>query len=188
MLAPRFAVPMADDSAFDSAAIVLRTRHTFDAPIGQVWAALDSDRAWSWLPFGCGVRYDEPVRRAGMEREMGTVSAPWRFLWIQRERFWRYEPPHRITYSAVAGTWPLLKLWAEDYVLTSVPGGCTLDWTVALTPRFFSWMPLRWLQPFLRVAFSWGIRPGLRSHIERLDGPDRGRTYVPDATGDTGER
>ncbi|SIL89361.1 Polyketide cyclase / dehydrase and lipid transport [Mycobacteroides abscessus subsp. abscessus] len=123
----------ADDSAFESAAIVLRTSHTFEVPRGQVWAALDSDHAWSWLPFGCGVRYDEPCRRVGMEREMGTVSAPWRFLWIQRERFWRYEAPHRLTYSAVAGTWPLLQLWAEDYVLTSTPGGCTVDWTVAIT-------------------------------------------------------
>ncbi len=77
MLAPKYRIPMsADDSAFESAAIVLRTSHTFDAPRGQVWAALDSDHAWSWLPFGCGVRYDEPCRRVGMEREMGTVAVP----------------------------------------------------------------------------------------------------------------
>ncbi|ETZ95876.1 polyketide cyclase / dehydrase and lipid transport family protein [Mycobacteroides abscessus MAB_030201_1061] len=170
---PTCPIPVADDSAFESAAIVLRTSHTFDAPVGQVWAALDSDHAWSWLPFGCGVRYDEPDRRAGMEREMGTVSAPWRFLWIQRERFWRYDPPHRITYSAVAGTWPLLKLWAEDYVLTGTPDGCVLEWTVAITPRFVSWMPLRWLQPLLRAVFTWGMRPGLRSLIELLDGSGR---------------
>lgn len=123
--------------------------------------------------FGCGVRYDEPDRCAGMEREMGTVSAPWRFLWIQRERFWRYDPPHRITYCAVAGTWPLLKLWAEDYVLTGTADGCVLEWTVAITPRFVSWMPLRWLQPLLRAVFTWGLRPGLRSLIELLDGPGR---------------
>ncbi|MBB4852793.1 hypothetical protein HNP40_000159 [Mycobacteroides chelonae] len=175
MLAPKCLIPVADDTAFESAAIVLRTSHTFPVPIGQVWAALDSDHAWSWLPFGCGVRYDESQRRVGMEREMGTVSAPCRFLWIQRERFWRYEPPHRITYGAVAGTWPLLKLWAEDYVLTSVPEGCVLEWTVALTPRFVSWLPLRWLQPLLRAVFAWGIRPGLRSLIELLDSPSQTR-------------
>ncbi|MFA4080667.1 SRPBCC family protein [Mycobacteroides salmoniphilum] len=172
MLAPKCRVPMSDDSAFESAAIVLRTSHTFDVPLGQVWTALDSDRAWSWLPFGCGVRYDEPRRAVGMEREMGTVSVPWRFLWIQRERFWRYEPPHRITYSAVAGTWPLLKLWAEDYVLTSTLGGCTVHWTVAITPRFVSGLPLRWLQPLLRVVFAWGFRPGMRSLMARLNSAD----------------
>lgn len=167
VLAPRFAVPEADDSAFESAAIVLRTSHTFDAPIERVWAALDGDRAWSWLPFGCGVRYDDPQRRAGMEREMGTVAGPWRFLWIQRERFWRYEPPNRITYSATAGTWPLLNLWAEDYTLRSVPGGCTVDWTVAITPRFIGQLPLRWTQPLLRFVFTLGFRPGMRSLIAR---------------------
>lgn len=177
MLAPKYRIPPADDSAFESAAIVLRTSHTFDAPIGQVWAALDGDHAWSWLPFGCGVRYDEADRRVGMEREMGTVSAPWRFLWIQRERFWRHEPPHRITYGAVAGTWPLLELWAEDYVLTSVPGGCRLDWTVAITPRFVSRLPLRWLQPLLQLVFTWGIRPGLRSLIDLLESPYRTPGY-----------
>lgn len=172
MLAPTCRVPMSDDSAFESAAIVLRTAHTFNVPLDQVWAALDSDHAWSWLPFGCGVRYDEPRRSVGMEREMGTVSEPWRFLWIQRERFWRYEPPHRITYSAVAGTWPLLKLWAEDYVLTPTPGGCTVHWTVAITPRFLSALPLRWLQPLLRVVFAWGFRPGMRSLIALLESAD----------------
>ncbi|WP_394327106.1 hypothetical protein [Mycobacteroides abscessus] len=40
MLAPTCPIPVADDSAFESAAIVLRTSHTFDAPVGQVWAAL----------------------------------------------------------------------------------------------------------------------------------------------------
>ncbi len=66
MLAP-CRIPMSDDSAFESAAIVLRTAHTFNLPLGQVWTALDSDQTWSWLPFGCGVRYDELRRAVGME-------------------------------------------------------------------------------------------------------------------------
>ncbi len=45
ILAPKCRIPMSDDSAFESAAIVLRTAHTFNVPVGQVWTALDSDRA-----------------------------------------------------------------------------------------------------------------------------------------------
>lgn len=178
MLAPKYRIPMsADDSAFESAAIVLRTSHTFEVPRGQVWAALDSDHAWSWLPFGCGVRYDEPCRRVGMEREMGTVSAPWRFLWIQRE----------ILAVRGAASAHLLSGGRNLAPVAAVGRGLRADQHSGRlhrrldggdNPRFVSGLPLRWLQPLLRVVFAWGFRPGMRSLIALLEGTDISRDAV----------
>ncbi len=171
----QFPIRDVDDAVFDRAAIVLRTTHDFAATPSAVWSALDGDQAWTWLPFGCGVEYDEPVRRVGMERGMGCVTAPWRFIWIQRERFWRYEPGSRITYSAYSASWPLLHEWAENYTLIPNPaGGTRIEWTVALTPRFVSWLPLTWLQPPLRMIFTLGFRPGMRRLIARTADPEAG--------------
>ncbi|MET9492908.1 SRPBCC family protein [Nocardia sp. NPDC006630] len=159
-----------DDSVFNSAALVFTIEGTFDAPVQAVWTAIDDDRAWSWLPFpGVGVQYDSPARGVGVVREMGSVFAPWRFLWVEREHFWRYEPNQRITFGVVSGNWMqylLVRQYAEDKTFADLGDGRTkVVWTVAVTPRlplrFSTWFPSVW-----RTAYRFGgVGPFFRRRV-----------------------
>lgn len=149
-----------DDSVFDTAALVFTVERVVDAPRWAVWTALDDDQAWRWLPIPCvGVRYDSAERGAGVIREMGSVFDPLRLLWVERERFWRYEPGHRITFGVVSANWMqylLVRQYAEDMTFTDVDADRTeVVWTVAVTPR----LPLRfatWFPPVWRAAYRLG--------------------------------
>ncbi|MFI1919236.1 SRPBCC family protein [Nocardia sp. NPDC020380] len=160
-----------DDSVFDTAALVFTTEYEFDAPPSAVWTALDDDHAWKWLPFpGVGVRYDSPDRGEGVVREMGSVFAPWRFGWVEREHFWRYEPGKRITFGVVSGNWSqylLVRQYAEDVTFDEIPGGTKVVWTVAVTPR----LPLRfatWFPPVWKIAYRIGFGPGMRKRLREI--------------------
>ncbi|MFJ4654148.1 SRPBCC family protein [Nocardia sp. NPDC088792] len=186
-----------DDSVFDTAALVFKTEYRFDAPPSAVWTALDDDHAWKWLPFpGVGVRYDSPARGVGVVREMGSVFDPWRFGWIEREHFWRYEPNKRITFGVVSGNWSqylLVRQYAEDVTFDEIDGGGTkLVWTVAVTPRG----PLRaatWFPPAWKLAYHIGFGPGMRKRLRALAAGQPTLTPVPPngaraaATSTTGE-
>jgi hypothetical protein len=56
-------------------------------------------------------------------------------LVVARERYYRWEPGRRQTFSAVQATVPALRRLAEDYVLEGTPGGSRLVWTVAVEPH-----------------------------------------------------
>ncbi|MFE3193581.1 SRPBCC family protein [Nocardia sp. NPDC059240] len=162
-----------DDSVFDSAALVFTIESTFDAPVRAVWTAIDDDRAWSWLPFPrLGVRYDSAARGVGVVRDMGSVFEPLRFLWVEREKFWRYEPDRRITFGVVSGNWMqylLVRQYAEDMTFADLGADRTkLVWTVAVTPR----LPLRfstWFPPLWRTAYRiGGIGPLFRLRVAEV--------------------
>ncbi|WP_194820214.1 SRPBCC family protein [Nocardia sp. XZ_19_385] len=162
-----------DDSVFDSAALVFTVERIFDAPVQAVWTALDDEHAWKWLPIPrSGVHYDAPARGAGVVREMGSVFAPLRFLWVEREKFWRYEPNQRITFGVVSGNWSqylLVRQYAEDMTFADIGDGRTrLVWTVAVTPRlavrFATWFPPLW-----RAAYSLGgVGPLFRRRVAHV--------------------
>lgn len=149
--------PPSDESAFETASLVFDTEYTFDASPDEVWELLDSNAMFEWLPFpGVGVTYPSQERGVGVVREMGSVTSPFRALWIQREEFWRHERPRQMSYNAVTGTWIyslLVRNYAENMILTPLPdGGTKLTWTVATTLRY----PLRWtkyLKPVWRLAY-----------------------------------
>ncbi|MBL1079849.1 SRPBCC family protein [Nocardia sp. 2] len=162
-----------DDSVFDTAALVFTIEPTFNAPLHAVWTALDDDRAWSWLPFPrLGVKYDSPARGVGVVRDMGSVFHPLRFLWVERERFWRYEPLRRITFGVVSGNWMqylAVRQYAEDMVFTDLGDNRTkVAWTVAVTPRGIlrigTWFPAAW-----RLAYHiGGTGPLMRRRVAQV--------------------
>lgn len=158
---------------FTESSIVIRTRHSFDYPVADVFAAIDSDDAWRWLAPTCGVTYLEPgpdgaARGVGVVREMGSVRNPLRWVWRQREVFTEYETNRGFAYYATHGSWPLLRSWAEEYRFEPTSeNSCTLTWTVALTPVIVGRLPLHWTEPPLRWAFTLGFRPGLRRLVRR---------------------
>ncbi|MBF6236973.1 Polyketide cyclase / dehydrase and lipid transport [Nocardia otitidiscaviarum] len=162
-----------DDSVFDTAALVFTVDRIIDAPLRAVWTAFDDDRAWSWLPIPrTGVRYDSPARGVGVIREMGSVFDPLRVLWVERERFWRYEPQRRITFGVVSGTWMqylLVRQYAEDMTFEDLGGDRTaVAWTVAVTPR----LPLRfatWFPPLWRLAYRVaGVGPLFERRVHEI--------------------
>ncbi|WP_405494466.1 SRPBCC family protein [Nocardia sp. NBC_00511] len=167
------AVPLGDDAIFDNAALVFTIEQQFAAPVSAVWDAFDNDHAWKWLPFpGVGVHYDSAARGVGVVREMGSVFAPWRFGWVERERFWRYEPDKRITFGVVSGNWSqylAVRHYAEDMTFDELPdGGTKVRWTVAVTPR----LPLRfatWFPPVWKVAYHVGLGNSFRRHMRKFE-------------------
>lgn len=155
------------------AAIVVRTVHRFDLPASDVFGALDGDSAWRWLAPTCGVDYlaaaaDGSPRGVGVVREMGSVRRPLRWVWRQREVFTGYEKNRQMTYYASHASWPLLRLWAEDYRIEPTSAdSCVLTWTVSTTPVLLGRFLLRWTVPLLRPIFILSIRPGLRRLARR---------------------
>lgn len=157
----------------DDAAIVVRTQHDFEYPSHVVFEAIDSDEAWRWLAPCCGVEYLTPAddggrRGVGMTRYMGAVRRPLRWVWRQHEVFVAYEPGRRVKYEATHATWPLLRLWVEEYVVEpTASGACRLTWTVWWTPIGIGGLPLRWSEPVMRRIFAVSLRPGLRRLVRR---------------------
>ncbi|GAB2532920.1 SRPBCC family protein [Nocardia heshunensis] len=173
------AQPAVDDTVFDTAALVITVEGVFDAPVQAVWTAIDDDRAWSWLPAPCvGVIYPSEARGVGVVREMGSVFAPLRSVWVEREKFWRYVPNERITFGVVSGNWSqflLVRLYAEDMTFADLGDGRSkVVWTIAVTPR----LPLRfstWFPPLWRGAYRLvGIGPLFRRRVAEV-----ARTITP---------
>lgn len=128
------------DATIANASLTFTVRRSLDASVEAVWEAVDDDHAWEWLPFpGVGVRYDSPERGVGVVREMGSVHGIVRALWVERERFWRYEPYQRITFGVVSGNWLqylLVREYAENMEFApNSTGGTDVTWDIAVTPR-----------------------------------------------------
>ncbi|RDI54092.1 SRPBCC family protein [Nocardia mexicana] len=162
-----------DDTLFDTAALVFTIEKTFDAPVHAVWTAIDDEHAWKWLPFpGTGVKYDSPARGVGMVREMGSPFGVFRVLWVEREKFWRYEPNQRITFGVVSGNWMqylLVRQYGEDKTFADLGDGRTkVVWTIAVTPR----LPLRfstWFPPVWKAAYRlFGIGPLFQRRVDEI--------------------
>lgn len=157
----------------DRAAIIVKTVHNFEFTANEVFEAIDSDDAWRWLAPCCGVQYltlssSGERRGVGMTRYMGAVRQPLRWVWRQHEVFTAYEAGRRVKYEATQATWPLLRLWVEEYVVTPTsPRSCSLTWTVWWTPILMGWLPLRWTEPIMRWIFTVSIRPGLRRLVRK---------------------
>ncbi len=170
-----------DDSTLTSASLVFTVRTTVDAPVEAVWQAFDDDHAWQWLPFpGVGVRYPSPDRGVGVVREMGSVHGIVRALWVEHERFWRYEPLERITFGVVSGNWMqymLVREYAENMDFApNRAGGTEVVWTVAVTPRlllrFAKYAPGLW-----RLAYTYvGLGPAFTRRVAAVVAQGSGPT------------
>ena len=151
-----------DESFFDTAPYVHSYPVDLPVPADQVWAALTSDQsmgAWklpvkslTWTtprPFGVGT-----------EREVILTGSSFGI----RERFFRWDEGKRMTFSATECSRPLLRRFAEDYVVEERPGGSRFTWTIALDPA----PKARWLfrasDPLNRVAFR-AVPRAARKHF-----------------------
>ncbi|MFG1790640.1 SRPBCC family protein [Nocardia sp. NPDC049149] len=144
----------------DKAALVVTVEHTFDATPEQVWAALDTNGLYSWLPLVNGMRYPNGDRGVGATRVFdGTLVAG-------VEEVVARDEGRRIALTATKSSVPfVMKSIAEEYVLTPTDAGATtLTWTLAVHPRFGGLLPLQIFAPLARPIARWSLR-GLGTRI-----------------------
>ncbi len=148
--ARRFRVAPVSDSNLrefidKKASLSITTEVTFPDSADQVWAALLSEEAYGWLPTVKGVRYVEGTPSVGARRAvLGTFVA-------FEEQIVVFEPCRRIVVSATGASLFGLAAAVQEFVVTPrAKGGSTLRWSVAGTPKFVSFLPLRLATPFVR--------------------------------------
>jgi Polyketide cyclase / dehydrase and lipid transport len=140
-----FPLAEAGDEFLDSAPF--RYCHSVEVPLSpdQVWAELTADNtmaSWNRLPIVTGIRWISP-RPFGVDT-MREVTVAHGALKI-RERYFRWDEGKRKTFCGIETSLPLLRRFAEDYVVEPTPTGSRFTIVVAAEPR-------RQLTPLLRVA------------------------------------
>jgi hypothetical protein len=122
-----YTLELVDDAFFSTAPLVVPAPVELDAPPARVWAALGSDRMWSWAPIIDRVTWLTPhgvgcVRRLRLLK-VNTIE----------EEFYRWDEGVRATFRVVAQSRPLLNGLAEDFLLEPLDGGARtrLTWTMA---------------------------------------------------------
>lgn len=159
----------------DTSPFLTQVRYEFpDVTPDELWDVVSSARMWSWLPTVWGCRYP-PGESIGV----GTVRDYQMFVhhWLifaQRERILRWEPGHRLSYTADDATLPIFGTWYEDYrVEEGRHGGSVLNWTMAVRIRFLGAIPLRWVSPVFARIFRFGLR-GVRREVNMgIHAPER---------------
>lgn len=158
---PAYPLRHVDDAFLTDAPLVVRSTVRLDAAPSAVWAALDSDRMWSWLPVVDRLEWRSPrphgpgaIRRL---RLGGLVTVD--------EEFYRWDEERRATFRVVGQSRKVLDALIEDFALEPHGTGTALTWTMAAAPLKGAGLPLGLLAPLLRpgntLALS-GIRTLLR--------------------------
>ncbi|MFI9405478.1 SRPBCC family protein [Nocardia sp. NPDC052316] len=144
----------------NTAGFVVTTAHTFDASPERVWAALDTNGFFSWLPLINGMRYPDQDRGVGATRVFDG------FLVAGAEQVVAREEGHRLALTATTSSVPFaVKSIAEEYVLSPTDSGATtLTWTLAAQPRLGWLLPYQLFAPLARPFARWSLR-GLASRL-----------------------
>lgn len=137
----------------DKAAFVVTAERTFDASPERVWAALDTNGLFSWLPLINGMRYPNGARSVGATRVFDGL------LVAGEEQVIAREEGHRLALTATKSSVPfVMKSIAEEYVVSATDSGdTTLTWTLAAHPRFGRLLPLRMFAPLARPVARWSL-------------------------------
>ncbi|KAA8890462.1 SRPBCC family protein [Nocardia colli] len=144
----------------DKAAFVVTAEQTFDAEPGRVWAALDTNGLFSWLPLINGMRYRDGARGVGSTRVFDGL------LVAGEEQVIAREEGHRLALTATKSSVPfVMKSIAEEYVVRPTDSGATtLTWTLAVHPRLGGLLPVQMFAPLARPVARWSLR-GLSTRI-----------------------
>jgi uncharacterized protein YndB with AHSA1/START domain len=122
----------ADETFFDTAPYVYRYPVDLAVPPERVWESLTSDRALA--DWGLGLRSLEwtSPRPFGV----GTTRSVALFgnSFAIRERFFRWEDGSRKSFHGTELSRPLLRRFAEDYLVEKTADGSRFTWTIALEP------------------------------------------------------
>lgn len=141
----------ADDDFIASAPHVFRYQKRFAAPPAKVWESLTSDEsltAWSsmikeltWTsprPFGVGTT-----------REVLPPGGP-----RVRERYFRWNEGHSHAFYVYESSLPLLRRFAEDYLVEPDGDGTLFTWVVAMEPKGALALPFKVMAPVMKASFG----------------------------------
>lgn len=140
------------DRYFDKEATWAATvETTVPVAAGQVWQRLSAGDYLGVVPFVAGPRI------VGLDLSYRAV------LIALSERIVRNDPARELVAVGTGLSVPLLLAsFAERWVLVPEGPGTTVRWTVAFTPQWIGWFPLRWtafvVRPFLRAVLNMAIR------------------------------
>jgi hypothetical protein len=121
-----------DETFFDTAPYVYRFPVELSVSPQRVWESLTSDRALA--DWGLGLRSLEwtSPRPFGVGTTR-SIELTGRAVTIH-ERFFRWEEGSRKSFYAVELSRPLLRSFAEDYLVEKTSTGSRFTWTIALEP------------------------------------------------------
>jgi len=161
-----YSLEPADADFLTSAPHLFRYRKRFAARPERVWESLTSDASLAaWGPLVTDLKWLSP-RPFGIGTERELVLAPG--LSRVRERFFRWDEGRRYSFAAYQANSPLLRRFAEDYVVETDGGDGTLfSWTVGLEPKGPLSLPFRALNPVLKTAFGRMATDGQRYFAKR---------------------
>lgn len=148
----RFAVKMVGPDYFDSAAsFAVSAEIEVLAPVERVWGQVSQ-----------GGYLDTLLVVSGPTRSGDDLTTRTPFLALS-EKVVRSEQLREFVAMGTGLSVPLLlRSFGERWLFTAEGERVTVQWTVALTPRWIGWLPLRWtafaVRPFLKVILAATIR------------------------------
>lgn len=144
-----FPLEPCDEGFFTSAPHVYRFPMELPVPPAQVWESLVSPNSVAdWTPLLRSIEWTSDLG-LGATR---TVVLPLRAVTL-REYFFRWEDGARFSFHGVEANRPLLRRFAEDYVVEPSAGGSRFTWTFALEGTRASSPLLKVLTPANALAF-----------------------------------
>jgi uncharacterized protein YndB with AHSA1/START domain len=138
---------------FDDAPFRVVRNYHIDGTPAAVFAELGDPSKWFPLMKRC-VWITAETGGVGAERDV-TVTTFGTF----RGRMLAWEPEHRVAFTFVATTSPLVGQLGEDFRLTSEDGGTRLDWTMAGRTSKVGWIT----RPILRGVLPAMMRRAAKS-------------------------
>jgi hypothetical protein len=142
----------ADDEFFTSAPHVFRYQKRFAATPEQVWESLTSDESVAaWGPMIKKVTWTSPRPfGVGTTREVITPGNS------ARERYFRWDEGHSHAFYVYEAAFalPILRRFAEDYIVAPDGAGTLFTWTVAIEPKGALALPFNVIAPVMKARFG----------------------------------
>lgn len=134
MKLPWFKTEPVDESFFETAPVRLVETYEVKRPASEVWAELTAEHPLAWCRIiganGINWTSDRPFG-VGTTRTVSALKGAKKF----REHFFIWEEGRRQAFYVVEASAPLVKRFAEDYVVEPTSEtSCKFTWTIAYEP------------------------------------------------------
>jgi Polyketide cyclase / dehydrase and lipid transport len=154
----------ADDEFFTSAPHVFRYQKRFAAKPEQVWESLTSDVSIAaWGPTIKEVKWTSP-RPFGVGTTRDVVAPGGSTM---RERYFRWDEGHSHAFYVYESSLPLLRRFAEDYIVEPDGDKTLITWVVAIEPKDAFRLPVKVLAPLLKAGLGQVPSGGQRYFAKR---------------------
>jgi hypothetical protein len=122
-----------EDGFLDVAPFRLAETFEIPRPAAEVWEDLTVDDPLKWCRLLREISWTSPrpfgVGTTRTARTVGNLS-------VINERFFRWEEGRRQSFYAVEANTPVLRRWAEDYLVEPTSQtACRFTWTIAIEPQ-----------------------------------------------------